>query len=126
MKLKTDSSSQIFRRKTWEDKKNLKKKTEVFRFGASTRGGQRANRKETGIRLRHKPSGIEVKAIEERSQARNLKIAFERLQERIKKLNRPKKERIPTRVPKSAKTARLKGKRVCSKKKQFRRRPNLE
>ena len=100
--------------------KNLKKETEVFRFGASTKGGQRANRKETGIRLRHLLSGIEIKVIEERSQARNLEIAFDRLQKRLEKLNRPKKKRIPTKIPFGAKLKRLRKKKVNAEKKKLR------
>lgn len=103
------------------DFKNLKKETEVFRFGASTKGGQRANRKETGIRLRHLPSGIEIKVIEERSQARNLEIAFDRLQKRLRKMNRPKKKRIPTKIPFRAKLKRLRKKKVRAEKKKLRR-----
>ena len=107
------------------DLESLKKETEVFRFGASTKGGQRANRKETGVRLRHRPSGIKVKVIEERSQARNLKIAFERLQEKIKKINRPRKKRIPTRSPLRAKLRRLERKKKHSQKKKLRKKPVL-
>lgn len=103
------------------DLESLKKETKVFRFGASTKGGQRANRKETGIRLRHIPSGIEVKVIKERFQARNLDIAFERLRKKLEKLNQPKKKRIPTRVSRSAKLRRLKEKKKQSQKKETRR-----
>lgn len=103
------------------DLETLKKETKVFRFGASTRGGQRANKKETGIRLRHIPSGIEVKVIKERSQARNLAIAFERLREKLEELNRPEIPRIPTTIPESAKKARLEEKRIHSEKKRLRR-----
>lgn len=102
------------------DFKTLKKETKVFRFGASTKGGQRANKKETGIRLRHIPSGVEV--VERgRSQARNLKLALERLQERLRALNRPKVPRIPTKPSISAKLRRLKGKKIRSEKKKLRR-----
>lgn len=104
----------------------LKKETKIFRFGASTKGGQRANKKETGIRLYHIPSGIEVKVIEERSQARNLQIAFERLKERLEELNRPEVPRISTKVPKSVKGKRLKKKIIHSEKKQSRKKPIME
>jgi len=107
------------------DLESLKKETEVFRFGASTKGGQRANRKETGIRLRHFPSGVEVKVIEERFQARNLEIAFKRLQERIRKLNRPQKKRIPTRISLGVRMQRIERKRKHSQKKKLRREPVL-
>lgn len=109
------------------DLKTLKKETEVFPFGASTKGGQSANRKRTGIKLYHKPSGIRIKVIRERLQAQNHKIAFDRLRERLERLNRPKKKRIPTRIPRSVKEKRLQRKKVHSQKKQLRRRrPILE
>ncbi len=103
------------------DIKSLKKQTKVFRFGASTKGGQRANRKETGIILLHTPSGLRLRTIKERSQARNLEIAFHSLQEKLKKLNKPKKKRISTKVPFYQKRKRLEEKRRNSEKKRLRR-----
>ncbi len=107
------------------DLETLKKETEVFPFGASTKGGQRANRKKTGIELYHKPSGIRVRVIEQRSQAQNRKIAFERLREKLEELNRPEIPRIPTKLPRAAKRKRLKEKIIHSEKKQLRRKPIL-
>lgn len=104
--------------------KILKKETMVFPFGASTKGGQRANRKKIGIRLHHIPSGIKIKVIKERDQARNRKIAFEKLQRQLRELNRPKKIRIPTKAPKYAKLKRLKEKQQHSQKKYLRRKFN--
>lgn len=108
------------------DLETLKKETDVFPFGASTKGGQRANRKKTGIELFHRPSEIRVKVIEERSQARNKAIAFARLIEKLEELNRPEIPRIPTKVPRAVKRARLKQKKLHSGKKQLRRKPILE
>ena len=104
----------------------LKKETDVFPFGASTKGGQRANRKKTGIELFHRPSGMRVKVIEERSQARNKATAFARLREKLEELNRPEIPRIPTKVPREAKRARLKAKKRLREKKRLRRKPILE
>ncbi|HEY8377314.1 MAG TPA: peptide chain release factor-like protein [Nannocystis sp.] len=42
-------------------------------------GGQHVNKRSTGVRLRHRPTGLEVVAREERSQAINRKVARERL-----------------------------------------------
>lgn len=42
-------------------------------------GGQHRNKRDTGVRLTHRPSGLVVMATERRSQAQNLEAAFERL-----------------------------------------------
>lgn len=101
------------------DLNSLEKETKVFRVAASTQGGQRANRKETGIRLHHIPSGIRV-AVKGRFQGQNLETAFQRLKERLEKLNRPRKPRIPTRVPRFASEGRLKEKKEHSAAKHLR------
>ena len=50
---------------------------------ASGPGGQKVNRTATAVRLLHRPTGIEVKAQEARSQALNRFFARRRLCERI-------------------------------------------
>ena len=81
-------------------------------------GGQRKNKTETSVRLRHLPSGITVVATERRLQSQNLRLAFERLKERLERLNRPRRRRIPTKTPEEAVARRLEEKkRVAAKKK---------
>ncbi len=53
------------------------------RHRASGPGGQRRNKVETAIKLRHLPSGVSVKAEESRSLAENRRKALRRLRERI-------------------------------------------
>jgi protein subunit release factor B len=77
----------------------LKQQVIVETYRSRGPGGQRKNKTETAVRLKHLPSGITVTAPEHRSRAQNLKLAFERLQKRLHKLNQPKRHRIPTLVP---------------------------
>jgi protein subunit release factor A len=77
----------------------LKKEVIIETYRSRGPGGQRKNKTETAVRLKHLPSGITVTATEHRSQAQNRKLAFERLQERLLKLNRRRKGRIPSSVP---------------------------
>jgi protein subunit release factor B len=88
-----------FTRKFDTDPQTLKKQVIVETYRSSGPGGQRKNKVETAVRLKHLPSGLTVIATEHRSQAENRKLAFERLRERLIKLNRPKKHRIPTSIP---------------------------
>jgi len=85
-------------------------------------GGQRKNKKETAVRIRHIPTGITVIATEFRSQARNRQLALERLRGRLERRKKKKKPRIPTRIPASVKERVLKKKRLKSEKKRLRQR----
>jgi len=88
-------------------------------------GGQRRDRKKTGVVLRHLSSGIIIRVDEQASQAQNKKIAFERLRQRLKKLRQRKKKRIPTGIPRAVREKRLKAKKERSEKKQLRSQPNF-
>jgi len=85
-------------------------------------GGQRKNKKETAVRIRHIPTGITAIGTEFRSQARNRQLALKRLRERLERLKRKKKPRIPTKISASAKERFLKGKCLRSEKKKLRQR----
>src|SRR5512137_2150643 len=99
------------------DPKVLAKQVAIETYRSSGPGGQRKNKTETAVRLTHLPSGITVIATEYRSQAQNRKLAFERLRERLLKLNRPRRRRIPTSVPLSLVEKRKEDKKIRSKRK---------
>lgn len=52
---------------------------EVQTFKAGGPGGQNQNKRETGVRIIHHPSGARGESREERSQLQNKKIAFKRM-----------------------------------------------
>lgn len=104
----------------------LKKEDLVIeRIRRSGPGGQHRNKKATGIRLRHIPTGIVIMATTERSQKLNLQKAIDILLERLKKLNRKPKKRVATKPTKAAKQKRIDDKKKQSEKKQQRQKLKL-
>ncbi len=108
------------------DIEQIKREIKIETFRGPGPGGQRRNRKETAVRITHLPTGIWAQANEFPSQAKNKELALERLIEKLKERFRPKKVRIPTKPPISAKLRRLEEKRKISEKKRLRRKPTLE
>lgn len=107
------------------DFETLEKETEIEFFRASGPGGQYRNKRETAVRLRHIPSGIVIEAHTERTQGDNRRAAFKRLQEKLIKLNKPKKKRIPTKVSRREKERRLSEKHRRSERIQLRESPEI-
>ena len=95
---------------------------EFYRGGGP--GGQHRNKRDTGVRIHHRPSGVTVTATERRSQAQNREIAFERLERRLRDLNKVRKRRVPTKLSRRKKAVRLKAKRARSGVKDLRKKPN--
>ena len=105
------------------DRRSLENDCEVDFFVASGPGGQHRNRSKTGVRLRHKPSGVIVTATERRSQSRNLDKAYQRMRDRLERLNRPPKQRKRTRPSRASRERRLRAKARRSETKRLRRKP---
>ncbi len=105
------------------DMATLETEVVIEPYRAAGPGGQRKNRKETAVRLTHPPSGITVVASERRSQAQNRQMAFERLIEKLDRLNRPRKRRILTRPSVSSIRRQKESKEKLSQKKRLRGRP---
>ncbi len=82
----------------------------VDTFKSTGPGGQKKNKTESAVRIRHLPTGIIVTATESRSQLTNRQVAMERLRQRLAALNRRRKRRIPTAPGRSAVEKRLKEK----------------
>ena len=102
------------------DRDLLAREVEVQVFRASGPGGQHVNKTESALRLTHPPSGVVVIAQDSSSQHRNREIAFERLIERLARLNYVKPKRVPTKPSKAAKKRRLEGKKQTGATKRMR------
>ena len=67
--------------------------------------------------MTHPPSGVVVIAQDTRSQHRNRETAFERLIERLKRLNHVPRKRVPTKPSAGARKRRLETKKQVGAKK---------
>lgn len=107
-----------------ESDEELLRQCEVETFRSSGPGGQHVNKTESAVRLRHLPSGVVVTSQQERSQHRNKAICLLKLRQRIERLNYRPAKRVPTRVPRSAKTRTLEEKARRSRIKRLRTKPS--
>ncbi len=107
-----------------DDNSDLLAECEVDTLSGSTSGGQRANKVETGIRLRHQPSGLIVTSKSSRSQFRNKALAVAELRRRLEEMNKPVVKRRYTKPTKGSKRRRLEAKRQRSELKASRRGPD--
>ena len=102
----------------------LERECELEFIRLSGPGGQHKNRRETGVRLFHPPSGIEVISGERRERPRNVELAFQRLTSALSMRNQVRRKRVPTRIPNSQKRKRLKTKRHNAARRAARRVPD--
>ena len=99
----------------------LARECRITPFKSSGPGGQKKNKTESSVRVRHLASGITRNATESRSQARNRALALERVWDEIARRARRRKPRVPTRPTRSAIERRLIEKRREAEKKGARR-----
>ncbi|HZE88333.1 MAG TPA: peptide chain release factor-like protein, partial [Verrucomicrobiae bacterium] len=89
-------------------------------------GGQHRNRRDSAVRLTHRPTGIVVTATERRSQHQNKLMALERLAARLEARNRRRRPRVPTAPTKGSAERRIGSKLIRSEVKSGRRPPRGE
>jgi len=102
----------------------LLRECEVDTFRAGGPGGQHQNMTDSGVRLRHRPTGVRVSCRTERSQLQNKRICLRRLRSRLERLLEPAEApRVPTRPSRAARDARLEQKARRARTKRERRPP---
>jgi protein subunit release factor A len=99
----------------------LARDTELQFFIGSGPGGQNRNKRETGVRLTHLPSGIVVNSVKERTQGMNRADAMNKLRAKLTALMVRVAPRVATKTPRSQKRRRLTDKRITGAKKANRR-----
>ena len=81
---------------------------DTFRSGGP--GGQHQNVTDSGVRLRHKPSGIVVTCRRTRSQHLNKQECLARLRRKLEERERPVTPRVPTKPSRGSQERRLQDK----------------
>src|SRR5882724_5249759 len=93
----------------------LARDCDITAYRSSGPGGQKKNKTESSVRVRHRPTGITRIATESRSQTRNRERALERVWAEIQRRAHKPKPRRATRPSRSAVEARLTAKRVAAR-----------
>ena len=94
---------------------------DVDTLRAGTSGGQRANKVETGVRLRHVPTGLVIVARRERSQHQNRELALAELRRRLLRLAHVAPPRRDTKPTAASRRRHAEAKRQHAQKKDQRR-----
>jgi len=99
---------------------------DVEAYRSSGPGGQKKNKTESSVRVRHLPTGIVRIATESRSQYRNREAALQRVWDALEARRRRPKPRVATKPTRSSRVARVTTKRKESERKRLRRPAALE
>lgn len=109
-----------------EDDSTLMGECEINTFRSSGKGGQHVNVTDSAVRITHLPTGLVVTSQKERSQYLNKRECLKKLRRLVERLNYKKPKRIPTKKSKRVKAKEQEKKTRHSKKKQLRKRPDIE
>jgi protein subunit release factor B len=98
----------------------LARDCDITAYRSSGPGGQKKNKTESSVRVRHRPTGITRVATESRSQTRNRERALERVWEELQRRRRKPKPRVASKPTMAAVERRLEQKRHAGEKKRSR------
>ena len=98
----------------------LARDCDIMPFKSSGPGGQKKNKTESSVRVRHLPTGITRIATESRSQTRNREKALERVWQELQRRARKRKPRKATKPSRGAVEKRLDEKRRMGERKRER------
>ena len=99
----------------------LARDCDIEPYRSSGPGGQKKNKTESSVRVRHRPSGITRVGTKSRSQLQNREAALQRVWEELERRTRRVKPRVATKPTRSAVERRLTEKRIVSVRKRVRR-----
>ena len=99
---------------------------DIVAYRSSGPGGQKKNKTESAVRVRHRPTGLTRVATRSRSQIQNKYAALERLWEELERRARPPVPRTATRPTASSVSKRLDEKHRRSRTKRTRGAPPRE
>ena len=108
------------------DRSALEQSCTVEFVRGSGPGGQHRNKRETGVRLTHEPTGTRVMATERREQSMNRELAFHRMAEKLEALQHRPRVRRATRPTRGSQRRRLDAKSRRGATKQARKTPSGE
>ncbi len=98
----------------------LARECEITPYKSSGPGGQKKNKTESSVRVRHLPTGIVRIATESRSQSANRLTALERVGRELRRRAQRPKPRVRTRPTRGAVEQRLTEKKRVSERKRTR------